>query len=168
MKSKPVVKEQSLGSSEDNNILIGPQLAKVTNRLRRYLDNRMKIFELSRTQWQVLFTIHCMGACLQKDLLNNLDIDAAHLARVLEKLEDRKYIVREKLNQDRRAIFIKMTPLAIKQLVPNIVQIHADEHDLLLKGLNTSEIKQLGLLLKKLENNMNVALENTTKDETNE
>lgn|GEM_PF-6909879 len=168
MSNKQAIPAYSISNMEPDNKKIGPQLAKVTNRLRRYIDNEMKIFDLSRTQWQVLCTLRNMGSCSQKDLLANLDIDAAHLARVLDKLECRKYITRDKLDQDRRALFIKMTPLAIEQLVPHLVQIHAKEHSTLLAGLAASEIQQLSQLLKKLENNMNMALIDTAKDQINE
>jgi DNA-binding MarR family transcriptional regulator len=155
-------------TEQDNKILIGPQLAKVTNRLRRYIDNEMKIFDLSRTQWQVLCILRNMGPCSQKDLLANLDIDAAHLTRVLDKLECRKYITRDKLDTDRRALFIKMTPLALEQLVPHLAQIHVKEHNTLLAGLTTFETHQLSQLLKKLENNMNIAIANIVKEQTDE
>ncbi|MCC2625760.1 MAG: MarR family transcriptional regulator [Burkholderiales bacterium] len=162
--TEPVISEIE---PEDKN-LIGPQLAKVTNRLRRYLDNEMKIFDLSRTQWQVLCILRKTGPCSQQDLLSNLDIDAPHLARVLDKLENRHYISREKLTGDRRALFIKMTPLAMKQLVPHFTRIHAKEHHVLLEGLTNPEIQKLSKLLKKLENNMNVALQNTVKEQIDE
>jgi DNA-binding MarR family transcriptional regulator len=169
MINKPAIPECSLGNMEpDNKNLIGPQLAKVTNRLRRYIDNEMKIFDLSRTQWQVLCTLRNMGSCSQKDLLGRLDIDAAHLARVLDKLENRQYITRDKLDQDRRALFIKMTPLAIEQLVPHLTQVHIKEHEVLLRGLTTTETQQLSQLLNKLENNLDITLLQTTKDQVNE
>jgi DNA-binding MarR family transcriptional regulator len=166
MKSNAAIPKDCL--EPDNKDLIGPQLAKVTNRLRRYIDNEMKSFDLSRTQWQVLCTLRNMGSCSQKDLLSNLDIDAAHLARVLDRLECRKYITRDKLDNDRRSLFIKMTSLALEQLVPHIVQVHIKEHNILLSGLTTSETEQLSQLLKKLESNMDSALIKITKDQINE
>lgn len=168
MRKKPAIPEHFLDSIESDNKEIGPQLAKVTNRLRRYIDNEMKIFDLSRTQWQVLCTLRNMGSCSQKDLLANLDIDAAHLARVLDKLECKKYITRDKLDNDRRALFINMTPFAIEQLVPHLVQIHTKEHNTLLAGLSISETQQLSKLLKKLENNMDMALMNIAKEQNDE
>ncbi len=169
MANKLVIPGYSLNDIKpDDTSLIGPRLARVTNRLRRYLDNEMKTLDLSRTQWQVLCTLRNMGPCSQKDLLGNLDIDAAHLARVLDKLENRHYISREKLTSDRRVLFIKMTPLAMEQLVPHLTRIHTKEHQILLEGFTDTEAQQLNQILKKLENNINTAIINITKEQIDE
>lgn len=168
MKNSTVNNLLSIDEDINYQILVGPQIAKLTNRLRRYIDNEMKAYDLSRTQWQVMCILRNTGPCSQQDLLGNLDIDAAHLTRVLDKLENKNYIIRERLSQDRRSLFIKMTPLATEQLLPHLIQVNKQEHEILLEGLTNCETQQLIKLLKKLENNINKALSKTMKDDINE
>ncbi len=133
---------------------IGFQLARVLKLKRKFIDGEMKKIGLSRTQWQTLLWMKILGPCSQKELLQNLDIDAGHLTRVLDEFEKNKYITRTAVADDRRALFIQMTKRCEQKLIPHLENSLAIENALLLKGLSTNENKMLAQLLQKLAKNM--------------
>lgn len=88
---------------------VGFQLIKILKLKRHFIDHEMKKLELSRTEWRVLLWMKILGHCSQKELLKNLEIDAAHLARLLERFEKNKVIVRKQVETDRRSLFVELT-----------------------------------------------------------
>ena len=108
---------------------IGYQLNKILRLKRRFIDHEMQQLNLSRTQWLTLVWIQLLGpSCPQKDLLVHLEIDAGHLTRVLAELEDRKYISRTIINENRRCLLIEVTPYYIKDISPVIAEILEKEN----------------------------------------
>lgn len=137
---------------------IGYQLARVLKFKRHFLDLELKKVGLSRTQWQVLFGVIILQCRSQQELLKNLDIDPAYLARTLEKLEELQYIVRRPLKDDRRCLLIEMTEYGKEQVAPHVQAALAKEDALLLRGLSHQEQQHLSKLLLQLEQNMTSVL----------
>ncbi len=156
--TKPKSQKQRQITSANLAYSIGYQLAQILKCKRRLVDIEMKPLGLSRTQWQVLFYMSLLGPCSQKELLNRVDIDAAHLARVLEELEKNNYLVRTPLESDRRALFIDFTDHSRQQILPHIKAVMEKENARLLKGLTIADQKQLHQLLGKMQHNMESTL----------
>lgn len=147
---------------------VGFQLAKILKLKRHFVDLEMKKLDLSRTQWQVLLWMKILGPCSQKELLKNLDIDAAHLARVLEELEKIKYISRTPVAGDRRSLFIQMTDFSKRKVIPHIEMALEKEDIVLLDGLTTRDKELLKKLLNKLEENIESAINPEIQKDKNE
>lgn len=133
---------------------IGLQLATVVKLKRQFVDTYIKNMGLSRTEWQALFWINKLGDCTQKELLANLDIDPGHLARILEKIEQKKYIIRSPLKGNRRISFIQMTKYCIDNIIPQILTALEKEELILLNGITYKDTKYFSELLSKLEKNL--------------
>src|SRR5579872_1010754 len=74
------------------------------------IDNEMKQFNLSRTQWKVLIRFNFLPIpCAQQQLLKSMDIDRAHLTRILDQLEQRKLLTRTRLTNDKRGFNVSLT-----------------------------------------------------------
>jgi DNA-binding MarR family transcriptional regulator len=144
---------------------IGFQLIKILKLKRRFVDIEMNELGLSRTAWRVLFWMNILGACSQKELLKNLEIDAGHLSRVLEGFEKKGYIVRTPIQGNRRSLFIQMTEYGKLFLMPHMQLAINKEDAILLNEINEQDRKLLFKLLNQLEANMQVALkEYNTRD----
>lgn len=139
--------------------MVGFRLAKILKLKRRFVDAELKSLELSRTQWQVLLWLRILGSCTQKELLHNLDIDAAHLARILEEFEKKEFVVRSTSKEDRRSLIVQLTPYSQRKLIPKIEAALEKENTHLLKGLKADEKQTLKKILEILENNIKQALE---------
>lgn len=137
---------------------IGLQLSRIVRLKRQIVDIHIKDTGLSQTQWRVLFWIDKLDNCTQKELLKHLEIDAGHLARLLEKLEEKKYITRSQLSGDRRCLSIQMTEYAKQNLIPCIHEGITKEESILLKNIDEEDQKLLESLLSQLENNLLTAI----------
>ena len=144
---------------------IGFAIAKICKLKRQLVDAEMKKFDICRSKWQTLVWLHILGPCSQQDLLKRLEIDAAHLARVLEAFEREKWIVRTRSPDDRRALLIEITPLCQRNIMPKIEAIIQNENKLMLKGLTKEDKITLMHLLKTIEDNLLTLVEPETPHE---
>lgn len=140
-------------------VTIGFQMLKILKLTRKFIDVEMKELGISRTGWQVLFWMKILGSCSQKELLKNLDIDAGHLARVLEDFEQKDYIVRTPIEGNRRSLFIQMTKYGRKSLMPYVEATIEREGAILLNGINDKDKCRFIKLLNQLEANMQAVFE---------
>ncbi len=137
---------------------IGFKIATVLSLKRQLVDIDMKALGLSRTQWQVLLRLKILGPSTQKKLLEHLDIDCAHLTRVLDQLEQDQLVVRTPSEDDRRARVVSLTEQCQQRIMPQMKQSLSNENEILLNELSAAEKKQLAALLDKLEYNLSTAL----------
>ena len=144
---------------------IGFSMAKICRLKRRLIDVDMKKLDICRSKWQTLVWMHLLGPCSQQDLLKHLEIDAAHLARVLEAFEREQWIVRTRSPNDRRALLIEITPLCQHNIMPKIEATLKKENNSMLKGLTTEDKATLTYLLKIIENNLYMLLESEVHHE---
>ncbi len=138
----------------DRSNTVGFKMTRIVRHKRQLIDQHMKPLGLSRTQWQVMVWLGILGTpCQQKDLLNNIEIDAAHLARVLEKLERASYITRARISTNRRMVSIDVTAKG-KKLFNKIDQIMTNENKTLLGNLSPADQKHFHKVLDQVENNL--------------
>lgn len=134
------------------------QMVNILKLVRRLIDTEMKKkmqeMGMSRTGWQVLFWMRSLKSCTQKELQNHMDIDAGHLARVLEEFEKRRYIVRSACKEDRRCLSIEMTEEGKQMLMPDVERSIAKEKSVLYQGFTEQDKTHLSQLLSRLEKNL--------------
>ncbi|MFN7095952.1 MAG: MarR family transcriptional regulator [Gammaproteobacteria bacterium] len=136
----------------------GFKLAYLTRQKRQLIDIYLSELSLSRTQWQVLICLQIISPPIyQQDILKNLDIDAAHLARVLEQLETENYITRKQAENNRRCLIIHATKKGEKT-INYIKEAVAKETQLLFSGFTTDEQTQFIKLLDKMTMNVLTAI----------
>lgn len=137
------------------------QFVKILKLKRRLVDiamkTEMKEIGFTRTGWQVLFWMENLGPCTQKELLKNMEIDAGHLARVLEEFEAKNYITRSPRKEDRRCLLIETTEFAEQHLMPKVRETMAKEEAILFQGVSDEEKQSLKHLLSRLEQNLEEA-----------
>ena len=140
-------------------------IAKVFRLKRRIMDQEMKKLDICRSKWQTLVWLKTLGACSQQELLKHLDIDAAHLARVLEAFDREQWIIRTRSPEDRRAVLIDITEKCQKDIMPAIEHGLQKEIEIMLNGLTENEKATLNKLLTKIENNLCAAVQKENSDE---
>lgn len=130
------------------------KFAKIVRLNRQILDTKLKSFDLTRKQWQLLLWLGDLDPpCSQQILLQNFDVDAAHLTRLLDQLEQKAIITRERLLQNRREQVIWLTPGG-KKIFNQIQTIAFAQNELALHGLTEQQKKELHVILDKIENNL--------------
>ncbi len=104
---------------------------------------------LTPTQLGVLEAVLHKGPLTQRDLGRKVLTSAGNMTDVIDKLERRGLVSRSRKPGDRRAVRVELTPdgrRGIEALFPR----HANEIAAAMSGLTTTELQQLGGLLRKL------------------
>lgn len=133
---------------------LGSKLANILRLKRRFIDDNVKPIGLTRTQWQVLFWTKALEPCTQKDLLQKLEMDKGHLARVLADFEKNRIITRYPLPEDRRILLVKLTTLGYKRYIPYLEEVLDHENDILIHGFTHKEQELLRALLERMQTNL--------------
>jgi DNA-binding MarR family transcriptional regulator len=134
--------------------LTGTKIALLICKKRQWIDEKVKALDLSRTQWQVLAHLNYLPMpCAQQKLLKSLDIDRAHLARLLGQLEERGIIIRSQVPGDKRALHIELTQQG-RALKEKVKEALLQEHKQMLSGFTAQEVAQLDGWLDKMTVNL--------------
>ncbi|NNM59112.1 MAG: MarR family transcriptional regulator [Legionellales bacterium] len=141
----------------------GFKLAKLTRLKRQLLDAYLSKFGLSRTQWQAMFWLDILDNPVpQQDILKNMELDAGHLARVLDQLEKIGYVVRHRAENNRRAVLVTLTTEGKK--LNSLIKIAVKkETEVLFKDFSPGEKTQFIEQLDKITHNITLALEKEIK-----
>jgi MarR family transcriptional regulator for hemolysin len=122
---------------------------KARHLLKKRIQNKLKDYDISSEQWSVLNTVYMKKGCNQITLAEILLKDGATITRILNILENKKLVRREKSTHDKREYLIYLTEYGINlynKALPVVVQ-NTKETDSI---FSDSELKELHYLLNKL------------------
>lgn len=134
---------------------IGMYMSSVNRKLLRFLSLNLKMYNITTEQWSVLLHLLEKDGINQKQLSKEVDKDQATLVRILDILEEKKLVVRQKCIEDRRSFLIHSTEKG-KNLTN---QIYPCIEDLFSKIINDIPENQLNLFIDTLnliEKNINL------------
>lgn len=119
----------------------------------------MKQWGLTRTQWQTLSRFNFLpNPCPQRMLSQSMDIDCAHLTRVLAQLEKRQLVRSERCTKDKRACHITLTAEG-QNVLAKVVEAIGERSENMQIGLDAQQRQTLFQLLDKVSENVNSQLE---------
>jgi DNA-binding MarR family transcriptional regulator len=101
------------------------------------------------TQWVVLMHLRDGLALNASDLCAQLRHDSGALTRVIDQLETRGLVVRERSREDRRAVQLRLTQ-AGQQTVRLLIPLVVDRLNCALRDFSRTEVVELTRLLNKL------------------
>lgn len=128
---------------------IGYLMRQVVDLMGRSLDARMAQHGLTDAQWKPLLALaYCEGASASQ-MARKIACDNGATTRLIDRLEDKGLVRRERSESDRRAIHLHLTDDGRRaaQVVPYVI---ADVLNGFLADLTESEIEQLGSLLQRV------------------
>ena len=128
---------------------IGYLMHRATNAVKGRIEAKLAPFELSFHQWLSLLWLRDGVADTASDIAKCSNIDPGALARMLENLENRGWILRERSKSDRRVVSLSLTDEGRAELVLTMPTVLA-ELNLALGNFSHAEADQLTLLLRKL------------------
>lgn len=127
---------------------IGHIVNLVANKLKQELENSFSLsgYDISAYQWMVLNIIIENRGLNQNELVKKSKKDKTNIARILEKLERKKFIERIKDEEDKRVFRVFPTDLGIEVktnlslIASNLVNrsvngVTKEEHDICLETL---------------------------------
>jgi MarR family transcriptional regulator, organic hydroperoxide resistance regulator len=136
-------------------IRLGAYIGRIRRALVREFDARSSALEITMPQFHVLRCLWRQDGVLTSALAGEAVVDGATLTGVLDRLEARGLIRRERSREDRRAVRIHLTPSG-RDLERPLRSISAAVNDLALEGLNPQEREELVALLARVARNLNV------------
>ena len=114
-----------------------------------YLNNELKRFNVTSSQFIYLIGLYRKEGQTQEDLANHLFIDKGTVARGVKKLEDNGFICRRTDPENRRRYLLYLTEDGMA-LMPDIINIIKDWENSINEDLSKAEKEQINELLKKL------------------
>lgn len=117
----------------------------VTTRIHRHLMDT----GLTLSQFGVLEVLYHKGSLCQRDIGKKILKTSGNITMVIDNLEKRKLVIREKDPVDRRRMLVKLTEKGL-ELIQALFPTHAAVAEKTFAVLESNEIATLGKLLKKI------------------
>jgi len=88
---------------------LGTQINVVARCLRLHLEKKLIPLDISPSQWMLLMALGEKDHQVQTDLARMINLDNATVTRIIDKLEERKILVRNQNSDDRRVQIVSLT-----------------------------------------------------------
>ncbi|SDE65000.1 MarR family winged helix-turn-helix transcriptional regulator [Rhodospira trueperi] len=150
-----MVTETSRSGTRDTDIgvsakdSVGRLLNEVANRLLDDIDRQARIDGITAAQWRVLMRIANGLDTTAADLCRSFRYDSGSMTRMLDRLEARGLIHRERRTDDRRVVQVSLTEEG-QAIYPRVKRIGVDVLGHYLQGFTPEEVGVLVDLLKRL------------------
>ena len=125
------------------------KLMRSANTITAEVSNHLARNKLTMSQFGVLEALYHLGPMYQRDLAVKILKTTGNITTVIDNLEKRKLVERQREMKDRRYFKVVLTP-AGKRLTKKIFPDHAAQIVKSMNRLNMTEQKELGRLCKKL------------------
>ncbi len=123
-------------------------------RMRRHMSMALNKDDITLEQFVVLYNLIDQDGINQKKLSSKVDKDQATLARILDILEGRGYVVRRTTEKDRRAFLVFITDEG-KQKVKTVSKRLAVVHNRIVEGIPNNKVDLFIDLIKQMNENLN-------------
>lgn len=128
---------------------VGGLLRIISNDSKQIFTARMSENGVSLGQWMVLRTLYETDMNIPSDVADYIGFTRGAISKLVDKLSQKKLIIRKESSEDRRYQEVELTEKA-KTLVPRLIRI-AEEHDKqFLSCLNKTERKNFRQMLDKI------------------
>ena len=122
-------------------------------RMRRQMSTALDRDDITLEQYVVLYNLVDQDGINQKSLSHKVDKDQAPLARILDILENRGYVVRRTTEKDRRAFLVFITEDG-KQKVKEIARRLGAVHNEIVEGIPPERVNLFVELIKQMNQNL--------------
>ena len=143
------MKYQQLPNSQRHALNIYVKLMRATNRVTSDIHRHLQEDNLTHSQFAVLEALYHLGPLSQGELGQKILKSNANLTTVVDSLEKKILVNRDRLSNDRRVVTVTLTAEGEK-LIARVFPRHAEIVARELEVLSDEEQIKLGALLKKL------------------
>lgn len=135
--------------SEHQELAVFVKLLRATEAVSAEVHGWLFEEKLTISQFGVLEALYHRGPMCQKELAGKILKSTGNITMVLDNLEKRELVSRQRNSCDRRFITVKLT-MAGKELIERVFPAHARLIQQRMSVLSRREMVELGVLLKKL------------------
>jgi DNA-binding MarR family transcriptional regulator len=139
----------------DERIRIGFLIHDVSRLRRTAFDQHVKPLGITRSQWWVLSGIsrHYQQGITQTDLARVLELGKVALGGLVDRLERRGYVERQRDPYDRRINHLILTPKG-REILRKMAEVGTRMNSKIMKGINMEHQYLLGELLRTMKDNL--------------
>lgn len=119
----------------------------------RVFNRQVKEMGLTRAQWQVLYLLYVSGEQTQTSIAETLMMAKPPLGKIVERLEEAGWVVRQDDTNDRRAKVVRLTD-KIDPMLQSLEILVDDIGCMAMRGMSANESKQFYRLLKLVHANL--------------
>ena len=131
---------------------IGPLIGRVRSVMLSALDGELQPFGMTGMQFAILKHLADASAQTSADLCRLLHYDAGSMTRLVDRLEEKGLIRRERSEDDRRVVSLRVTG-AGKAVLPRLRDSAARVAQRMLTGFTAPEVNHLRRLLDRMIEN---------------
>jgi DNA-binding MarR family transcriptional regulator len=134
-------------------ISVGYLMRRIISGISQEIDLQLEPTSLTNAQWMPLFALAKGKADTGAALARVCELDAGSTTRLLDRLEDKALIQRQRSEEDRRVVHLRLTPegqAAAAQVPTALCQVQNNA----LSGFTAEEWAQLKTLLQRMLNNI--------------
>lgn len=125
---------------------------KASKQLTESFNNRLMILGVTRVQWIALFYLGKYEGVSQKKLGELMGVKESSVARLIDRLEKKDYVIREKELTDRRITNLKLTKEG-KKARENLMPEGEKFSEILTKNITDEQLEIFNYVLKTMVKN---------------
>ncbi len=129
-------------TAPEDELAVGMLIGRARSTLLTNLDAELEQFGLTGAQYSVLKNLADGAAVTAADLSRILHYDTGSMTRMLDRLEEKSFLRRERGKEDRRVVHLRMTPSG-RALLPRLRTVAARVLSRHLAGFSADEIDTL-------------------------
>ncbi|MCP5420258.1 MAG: MarR family transcriptional regulator [Gammaproteobacteria bacterium] len=131
---------------------LGHLIAQVKGRLATAIDAELAPLGITGPQWVTLVQIANGRADTASDLCRNSACDTGSMTRMLDRLEQKGFLRRERSAEDRRVVYLRLTE-AGKALYPQLPPVAVKVLNRMLRGFSREELETMKGYLRRIMDN---------------
>ena len=136
----------------DDEMVVGHLIGRARSALLTGLDSELEPFGLTGAQFAVLKNVADGTADTAADLCRTMHYDTGSMTRMLDRLEEKSVLRRERCTQDRRVVYLRITDTG-NELLPQLRAAAVHVLSRHLAGFSPTEVDNLKqYLVRMLEN----------------
>ena len=147
----PLNIDSTESSGPENSLLL--LIKNVHFAILRTVDKKIAPLDLTAMQWGPIMAISSGLAHTAADLANLANIDTGAVTRMLDRLETKGLLIRQRSTEDRRVVNLVLTEEG-QRMAKKIPAVLAESMHFHLDGFSTDEIATLKSLLKRMLENV--------------
>ena len=133
---------------------LGPMLGRCAHLARERMDARMSRFGMTPAQTHVLRYLRQNGGQMpQRELLENLKVKPSTVNGILDRMEEKRLVVRSVSGTDARQRVVALTPAGLEREA-EVKQSFLEAEALIARGLTEEETDTLRSLLERVIHNL--------------
>jgi DNA-binding MarR family transcriptional regulator len=136
----------------DDEMVIGHLIARARSALLTGLDGELEQFGLTGAQFAVLKNVADGTADTAADLCRTMHYDTGSMTRMLDRLEEKSVLRRERCTEDRRVVYLRISDTG-NELLPQLRAAAMNVLDRHLAGFSPTEVDTLKQFLVRIIEN---------------